>query len=439
MVIKMKKMRYVVISLVLVVVLALTGCGGHTETPSGGSEATSSGTAEETITLKIMSGLQMEKEAPLEQALAEASMAENSNVKIEFIPEKVNDIPQRLIAMSTSGDLPDAFPVSTQFMAQASDMGLYVDPAPYMGEEFMNDLDPAVVEAASVDGVLANVPWTCQPHILIYRTDWLEEAGMDSIETMEDFRNAALAFTDAEKGQYGFALIGHPVSGQGRFKQFVNSFGLDEIYEEDGVWKSDLNTPEYREVLEFFTNLDLVDGVVGPGSTETDYSAACTLMAQERAGMMFSGSNAVGVILAENPDLKDKLGTCVTPKQERHCTDLAVGGYAISSTCKHPEVLADYLRFIAKPENSIDFAYKTGRLPVTTTALNDPAFEEPVYKGCVDAIKYSILKPNIASYNETWDIMGESYNSVLSGVSLDDAMKQVDKRVTALLEEANKG
>lgn len=34
--------------------------------------------------------------------------------------------------------------------------------------------------------------------------------------------------------------------------------------------------------------------------------------------------------------------------------------------------------------------------------------------------------------------MGESYNSMLSGTSIDDAMAQVESRITALLEETPK-
>ena len=391
--------------------------------------------AEEVITLKVMSGIQMESEAPLERAMADAYMAANPNIKIELIPQKVVDVPTVITAMNSSGNLPDIFPMPTQFTVQAKVMGVAADVREYMSDEFYNSLTPAAIEGVMTDGIMMQVPWTTQPQVLIYRSDWLADAGMDKIETMDDFVAAAKAFTKPEEGVYGFAMVGvQNGSGQGRYLQFVNSFGVREVYQdENGEWKSDLTTDAYRDCLTFFTNLDLVEGVVGPGSTETGYPEACNLMATERAGLFITGSNGIGVILKQNPELAGKLATCPTPKQVQNCSQVAVGGYAVSAHTPYKAEAVKYLEFLASPENSVAYAKATGRLPVTTTAAADPAFQAPEFKGCIEAINVAIPQPAYEGYSEIWDIMGESYNSVLSGVSVDDAMKQVEKRVAEVL------
>ncbi len=62
-------------------------------------------------------------------------------------------------------------------------------------------------------------------------------------------------------------------------------------------------------------------------------------------------------------------------------------------------------------------------------------FSTPAYKGFVDCIQYALPYQAYSGYSEVQDIMGESYNSMLSGVSIDDAMKQVESRIDTLLSE----
>ena len=50
----------------------------------------------------------------------------------------------------------------------------------------------------------------------------------------------------------------------------------------------------------------------------------------------------------------------------------------------------------------------------------------------------SIPYSTFPGYAEVQDIMGEAYNSMLTGTSLDDAMATVDSRITDLLAEYNK-
>ena len=74
-------------------------------------------------------------------------------------------------------------------------------------------------------------------------------------------------------------------------------------------------------------------------------------------------------------------------------------------------------------------------MPVASDALEDEMFDTPAYQGFVDCIQYALPYPTYSGYSEVQDIMGESYNSMLSGVSIDDAMAQVESRINTLLAE----
>lgn len=448
----MKKRAVSILLSVSMLAALLTGCGGQApETQDGGDTAVEAEAPEETgeqageetaassdeeIILTIMSSIQTENEAGLESAMAEQYMADHPNIKIEYIGVANNDLNAQIITLNSSDNLPDAFYMNTAFMPQAKSMGIVLDPTEYLGDEFLSTIDPSIIEYASTDGQLMVVPWFMVPVALIYRADWLEETDFDTIETMDDFKNVGKAFSNGTD-RWGFAMVGtQNGSGEARFSQFIKAFGVDEVYQdESGAWVSDLTGDKYKTALQTFVDLDLADGIVPPGATETGYPEAVTYFANEQAGMIISGSNALGAIVSQNPELDGKLASVPIPSQERHVTNLQVSGYSITTACEHPQEMADFLKFMAEKENAVAFAAETGRMPVTGDALTDEMFNTPAYKGFVDCIQYALPYPAYSGYSEVQDIMGESYNSMLSGVSIDDAMKQVESRITTLLSE----
>lgn len=397
---------------------------------------------EEQVTLTIMSCLQTEDEAEQEAAMAQAYMDANPNVTIEFISVANNDLDAQVTTLAASDDLPDAFFMNCAFMSTAVDMGIIVDASQYMSEEFTAELSQEVLDYATVDGVLTFVPWHQIPIALIYRTDWLEQAGMDSIETMDDFREAAKAFTDIS-GAYGFSMVGaRNGSGEARFSVYAKAFGVDEVWQnEEGAWESDLTSENFRTALQSFVDLDLVDGVVPAGSSETAYSDAVTYFANEQTGLLISGSNAVGAILNRNPELAGKIGSVPIPagtnEDGRHVTNLQVSGYAITTACEHPEIMTDYLEFMANYDNAVPFGSSTGRLPVINSALEDEAFSGAEFVGFKDCMQYSIPYSTFPAYAEVQDIFGEAYNSMLTGSTIDDAMSTLEGRITELLGQYN--
>lgn len=442
----MKKRFMSIILCAAMSVTILSGCSGGSKEASEAKdsgaaqsqvdESTEAGSPEETITLRILSTLATETEAPLEQAMADAYMKEHPNVKIELIGQPVNDMAKKIIALNTSGDLPDAFFMPTEFMSQAYDMGIIVDHEALLGEDFMSALNEKVVEYGKINNQLMMVPWHVIPVALIYRADWLAEAGIDKIETVDDFRNTAKTYT--KDGHWGFSMVGtQNGSGEARFCQYVRTFGVNEVYQdESGKWVSDLTSDNYKKALQSFVDLALVDGVVPPGPTETGYPEAAAYFAEQKTGLMISGSNAIGAIISANPELDGKLASVPLPAAERHATNLQTSGYAITTACEHPDVMADYLKFMTSKDLAVDFGIKTGRLPVTKEAAEDPAFQTDTFKGFIDCMEYALPQPAFPAYTEILDVMGESYNTMMgNNVSIDDAMAQVANRVEGILSE----
>lgn len=418
------------VALILCLSVLVTMCAGTTAM------------AEEIIEITYFDTLLTEKEAPMIEAMAQKYMELHPNVKINGIGVPVNDIPTKITALAASDDLPDGFFMPVEFMGPAKDMGIIIDPTPYLDKAWLDSIISGCLTDATMDEQLMFVPWHYIPQGLVYRTDWLKEAGIDTIDTWDDFTKAAKAFTkdlnnDGRNDQWGFSMVStRNGSGEQRFLTFCRSFGVDEaVRAQDGSWTLGLNDSRFQSALQYFVDLALVEGTVPPGLTETGYPEAAAYFAQEKTGLMITGSNALGAILSDNPKLNGKLGSFPIPMGERHVCALQTSGIAITTACKHPEVFADFLMFITGKDIAIDFALNSGRFPVVEELANDTAFADPMYQGFMNAAQYSYPPQQYPGNSELLDIMGEAYTTMLSGSSLESAMETVNSRAAELTEE----
>lgn len=213
---------------------ALTGCGNTDEGQTSGNTASdntvnagnakTSGNTGKTV-LRIMSMQQAENpEGPLETEIAEEWLAKHPDVEIEWISVSANDMTKKLSAMATGGGLPDIITTPTEMLASAKDMGFLVDLNEVFPKEFLEDFYPEVLTQTTIDGELLMLPYQGMNAALLYRSDWLEETGLEVPTNWEEFREVAKAMTkdtdnDGTIDRYGFAMMGtRNASAESRFR-----------------------------------------------------------------------------------------------------------------------------------------------------------------------------------------------------------------------------
>mgnify|MGYP000411719551 FL=1 len=260
---------------------------------------------------------------------ADKFMEENPNVNIEIQAISSNDIYTKLAAMVTSpDDLPTLFFTSADQAPTLYDLGLMDDLNNYLDEETLGTFANGVTEACTLDDTLAFYPIDVQPLAMLYRTDRFEEAGLDVPTTWDEFLECSKALTtdsdgDGEIDQWGFSMVGsNNSSGQSRFMSYLWSNGCNCVsYDEDSeTWKADLGD-NILDLVSFWTDMNNEYGVVPTGITEVDYATAANYFAMGYTSMMLTGSNAIGVAYANNPELKGKIGSFPIPGE--HCWNYA--------------------------------------------------------------------------------------------------------------------
>jgi multiple sugar transport system substrate-binding protein len=393
--------------------LLASACGADASAPDG------------PVTLKVMSATVVEKpDGDAEQAMADAFMAQNPDIEIEFIGTPMNEMYTKLSTMATGGNLPDVFTNSPEFYAQAADMGATEPLDELLGAEYVAGFEPVTLDQARLDGQLQFAPFFTIPTGLLYRTDLFEQAGLKPPTTWEEFVSAAKALTvdtdgDGTTDRWGFALVGsNNGSGGSRFIPIMRTFGADELVEgPDGTMTTEYGTPGGVAALKLYGDLVNAHQVVPPGPFQTSYAEAVSLMATDKTAMMVTGPHSIGAIVTQNPELEGKLAGVPLPHApgEQPASALGMLGFSISSQSEHKEAAARYLQFILSTENQLRWNAVTGRLPARTEAAQDPQVQRPELVGFLEAQQYAFRMPTVAYYPNVQLFSAQAYQAVISG------------------------
>ena len=437
---------------VMMVAAILTGCGSNTgdtkdTAPTEAGKVTEAATenTDEEINLEVMiTSLNDSADGPFLLGVIEEFEKLHPNVHIEPIAVAMNDLYTQLLTMATAGNLPDVFTMQDAYMAKAVEMDMVTDLTDLLGQEWLDGTTPVAVEGCKVGDTLVFMPWQNNTMAMIYRKDLFEEKKLEIPETWDAFVEVAKELTEDLDGdgtidRYGAAFCGtRNDSAEARFQTLAMTFGGWLVKEEDGKMVTQVDSSEFRAAMEFFIDAAVNEGIMPDGFVETGYSEAYTLCAADQACMFFGASNVFGAMFKANPDMADKWGSFPMPHAEgkEPLTTFVTLGMSISSTCEHPEMAAEFLKFLTNKENSIAWNGVTGRLPCQIEALNEIIANNELYKGFVDSSDFAVLLPTFAGTAELRDICGECWQSVIAeGVSLDDALATASQKAAEVMDK----
>ena len=425
---------------------ALLGLAACSSGGGGGGGTTGAGPlpTDEPITLTVMSTTVVgDPEMTVEKKIAADFTAAHPNITIEFVGVNYNDYATKLTTVATSHSVPDVFADGPELSAKIESFGIAADLAPLLGDDFISGFDQNVIKESYVGDKLAYVPYYTIPMSLIYRSDLFDAAGITPPTTWDEFVADAQKLTVDAKGtgeinQWGFAMVGTADgSGGSRFVPAMRTFGAQELAQGgDGTWSSGIDSAGGIAALQLWGDLVNKYKVVPPGALTTKFPDAVNEMASGQAAMMISGTNGIGAILAQAPDLEGKLATAPLPAGPggKPVTVLGQLGWAVSNESKNQAAAAEYIKFFLSKENQIAWTKATGRLAVRTDALSSPDLSIPQYAGATEAMQYAVQLPQVPYYSNVQLDAAKAFQAVISGTPADQAAKDaqaaIDKEVS---------
>jgi multiple sugar transport system substrate-binding protein len=217
-----------------------------------------------------------------QEAVAE-KFTEETGIAVDVVPLAAADQDQALVTGAASGEVPDVILASASQVTSWQAQGLLDTD---VVQETMDTLDPATFNenalgAVTVDDTVAAVPSDGWVHLIAYRSDLLEEAGVEVPTTVPELAEAATTI-ERELDVTGIALGTQSGTASG-------TEGIESIFQSAGCQLvSDgevaIDSPECTEAAGYFKELR-DSSVAGDYDVE---SARAAYLAGDAAMLLFS-------------------------------------------------------------------------------------------------------------------------------------------------------
>ncbi|KIL41994.1 ABC transporter substrate-binding protein [Gordoniibacillus kamchatkensis] len=301
------------------------------------------------------------------------------------------------------------------------------------------DYSKASISTVTVDGKLSGIPTITEQHILYYRKDLLEKAGIPVPKTMDELEAAAKKLNDPKNEMYGFVARGQRSALVTQVGSFMYSEGAD--FMKDG--KATINTPEAIKGMTIYTNL--LKNYGPPGVLNMSWPQAIGVFAQGKAAF-FADANSIykNAIDPEKSKVADKVGYAQFPAGSKGSQPYNVTswGLAMNSKAANKDAAWEFIKWATSKEITLQTQNKGNpgaRLSVWDKPEGIAAFPKEwaavakeEQKGGVD---HSL--PPVNNVGEARDIIGAVVQKALTGEDIKAAADQANKDFQALIDKEN--
>jgi multiple sugar transport system substrate-binding protein len=433
--------------------LALSACGGTAATPttvtseptattaaSGtqGTPATSGGGLTGKIDFQVFGD-------PAELAAFQSvvdgfrTAQPDATVNVIHVPAQ-GDHMTKLSAAFASGSPPDVFIINYRRYGQLASKGVIEPAGPLMQKSGVlqeSDYYPQSLDAFRYQGTLMCVPQNISNLEVYYNKDLFAAnnvAEPTADWTWDDFLAAAQAMTRDTNGDGTMDTHGLGVEPQLiRLAPFVWANGGDIVDNPDKPTKLTLDTPEAREALQWFVDLQRSYKVT-PNEAEAKSEDVESRFMNGRIGMVLASR-------ASTPSFREIEGfewdVAPLPMKKEKSTILHSDAYCIASASKNKDLAWAFVEYAQGPDGQTRAA-KLGRtVPSRKDIAQSEAFLDPTQAPAssqvfLDMIPHMQLVPIISTWPQVEGVVNEELERAFYGVIT------VDEAINLSIEQTNK-
>jgi sorbitol/mannitol transport system substrate-binding protein len=384
----------------------------------------------------------------------------NPDIKLNWVILEENVLRQRATTDITTNS--GQFDVVTIGTYEAPQWGKRGWLSPMTGLPSNYDLDDVVKTARdglSYNNTLYALPFYVESSMTYYRKDLFQAAGlkMPDQPTYDQIKQFADKLTDKSKGQYGICLRGKAGWGENMafVSTLVNTYGGSWFNEK---WQAQLDTPEWKKAITFYSDLLKNDGP--PGASSNGFNENLTLMSSGKCAMWIDATVAAGMLYNKaQSQVSDKIGfaaapTAVTPKGSHW---LWSWSFAIPKTSKQQDAARKFAAWATSKEY-IEMVGKDEGWASVPPGTRKSTYARPEYKQAApfgDFVLKAIetADPNdatlhkvpytgvqfvgIPEFQSFGTVVGQSIAGVVAGqTSVDNALKAANAAADRAVKQA---
>lgn len=419
---KMKK----VLAVLLVASMAggLVSCGGNSSSSNSGS--TSGGGSSSGGEIHVAS---WNNAADNLKAIADKFNPENeANGKV-VIDYWDGDYTKLKPALQSGNGIPDIFQTQNRD-AQAFYNSYGLDPFMDLSDLMDAEKDnwPAYVldMVTGEDGKYHAMPWDIGPCAIFYRTDILEQAGIDptTLTTWDKYIEAGK--TLKAMGDYYVADLPYNGTGMDFLMLLLNELGGQYLDEEGNA---NFNNPEMVKAFELILEMDEAGLIC---DTPNAWDDRITAINDNKLVMVPNAAWYMGTMKNSCADSAGKWGIIPLPAFEEGGNNKAgIGGSVlmISSDTKNPDQAKAFLKYAMMTDDGNDINMDYGEFPSYSPSYDSPKFEEPwdYYGGVAAAGFFTELTDSPTTefgpyFTDVSTAMNQVVGNILAGTPIEEAL-----------------
>lgn len=375
--------------------LALSSCAPPTSNNAAATEDETSGT----IRVWLFSEVNQDpKSAVVEEAVTEFEAAHSgASVDIQYIP--VDSRAERFkAAFNDPSSAPDVAEFGNTDLASYVASGGLAD----VSEDIKNwdeskDLDSKILATTEVDGKNYGVPWFVGVRALYYRTDLLQQAGLEVPKTLDEVESAARAMRAANPNMLGISVGG---AAQFAAMPYLWAHGGNIATKEGETFVSGLDSAESREGVAAYTRL-LQDDIC-PAQTCAEFGGNASVQ-QFVAGTsaMTIGGDFNYKAVAESA-IKDNFAVVPLPGTTEGTIAPAFAGgnnLGVFNSSTHRTLATDFVKLLASKKYQQKMFDAMGNLPTFSDVQDDVASSNPQVAPFIETLGAGT---NFVPVTESW-------------------------------------
>lgn len=292
-------------------VLLLSGTAGCADAPSEPAAMGSVESSRDVVTLTVAVQEYTDSKA-LRGAIAQYEQ-EHPGTRVELARLPVDRYDEFLHLMMTSGEGPDLFQASTEWMTTYLYKNWLLDLSPWIQQEHLSGYPDWAADYTRENSRFYAVPSEASTLRLVYNKELFRRAGLDPEHppaTLAELRDYATSISRAGQGYriYGFAL---PAGENGPLQQALEAGGTRSgrhYYQyDDGTYDFGVYAPWFELMLDMKQK-----GGMFPGETSLSMNTALTQFAEGNIGMMHMTNREYAALLSMMAD-PSGLGVAMPP------------------------------------------------------------------------------------------------------------------------------
>jgi len=372
-----------------------------------------------------------------------------TDVQVEYIVVPSSDYDTKLQTMIASGDQPDVFYCSVDYIMKYAATGNLYDMTDYVAKNDIFDQTnvwPKAIDLYRFDGTglgkgsIYALPKDISAYAVVYNKDLFKSAGItaptkETPWTWDDYLAAAKKLTSGEGDSkvYGTSMYS--------LESAVWSNGADWL--DSTLSKVTIDTPEFINALQWVADLRLVQGVAPTAAEETSFSSYDRFL-QGKLGMMGLGSWGSADLWKNCKFEWDIMAWPVSPSTGKNAIWFGSAGLAVSPNSKNIEASCNLAAYLAFNKDAQKTSYTSGQ---SVPTLLDMANGEYLKMDSMPKNKqafldiladYGRLATQSRTFNqEWWSEFNSGIDDVYTGaMTAEDYCKSVKGSVQDLLDKS---